>query len=69
VSGEASLVVGGAIPNAKSVGPGESRGPAIVGGARHEMRPGDIAHIPANTPHQFLVPRSFTYYVVKVNAR
>jgi mannose-6-phosphate isomerase-like protein (cupin superfamily) len=30
------------------------------------LKPGDVARIPANTPHQLLVPKSFLYYVIKV---
>jgi quercetin dioxygenase-like cupin family protein len=30
------------------------------------LKLGDIVHIPANTPHQLLVKKNFTYFVIKV---
>jgi mannose-6-phosphate isomerase-like protein (cupin superfamily) len=67
-SGEGTLVVGGKIVNPRTTTPGEVRGPSIQGGVRRQMRPGDVLHIPANTPHQALVAagRQFTYVAVKV---
>jgi mannose-6-phosphate isomerase-like protein (cupin superfamily) len=68
-SGEATLVVGGTIPDSKTTAPGEVRGPNVKDGASHKLKPGDIVHIPANTPHQLLIEpgKQFTYFVVKVN--
>jgi len=65
-SGEATLVVGGTIAGAHEVSKGEVRGKTIEGGERHKLMPGDIVHIAENTPHQLLVPKSFTYFVIKV---
>ena len=67
-SGEATLVVGGTIPNSKTSAPNEIRGANVEGGMKHKLAPGDIVHIPANTPHQLLVDegKQFTYFVVKV---
>lgn len=68
LDGEATEVVGGSIPNSKASKPGELRGPKVVGGVEHVMRPGDIIHISPGTPHQTLVApgKSFTYFVIKV---
>lgn len=54
-SGEATLVTGGAVPDAKLVAPGEQRGSAIKGGNSVPMRPGDYFFVPAGTPHQMIV--------------
>ncbi len=68
-SGEGTLVVGGAIPNPKTTGPGEIRGEAINGGERNHIAAGDIVHIPVNTPHQMLLApgKQITYAVVKID--
>jgi len=55
IEGRATLVTGGVMTGAKRVGPGEMRGSAVEGGARQELRPGDVAHVPAGVPHQMLV--------------
>lgn len=65
-SGAATLIVGGKLAGPHEVSKGEVRGKAIEGGARRSLAPGDIVHIPENTPHQLLVPKSFDYFVVKV---
>ena len=67
-SGEATLVIGGTVPGAKTTAPGEFRGPSIQGGERKALGPGDIVHIPAGVPHQLLVAegKQFTYFVMKV---
>jgi quercetin dioxygenase-like cupin family protein len=31
------------------------RGSSVEGGARQELRAGDVAHVPAGVPHQMLV--------------
>ena len=69
--GEATLVVGGEIVDAKTTAPGEIRGASISGGARHRLEAGDIVHIPAGVPHQLLVEpgRQITYFVAKVESR
>jgi len=68
LEGRATLVTGGAVIGGHSVGPGETRGTSIEGGTRMELRPGDIAHVPAGVPHQMLVAgdKSFAAFVVKV---
>jgi mannose-6-phosphate isomerase-like protein (cupin superfamily) len=68
LQGNATLVSGGTVVNPRTSAPGEIRGPSVQGGVRKSLREGDMAHIPANVPHQLLVqPGSlFTYFVVKV---
>ncbi len=64
--GEASLLVGGTLANRRTAGPGEYRGSAVTGGRKVTMKPGDMVEIPANMPHQLLVPKEFLYFVIKV---
>lgn len=68
LDGHATVVTGGKIADEKSTGPGEVRGKSVEGGARQEIRAGDVVHIPAGTPHQTLVGGgdTVTYFVVKV---
>jgi hypothetical protein len=65
-TGEATLVYGGKMVDAKVTGAGEKRGPSISGGMTKKFLPGDVVHIPAQLPHQLLVKKSFTYTVFKV---
>ncbi|MGA2276193.1 MAG: cupin domain-containing protein [Terracidiphilus sp.] len=55
LEGRATLVTGGTVSGAASIGPGEIRGRSLVGGRRQELRAGDVAHVPAGLPHQMLV--------------
>jgi mannose-6-phosphate isomerase-like protein (cupin superfamily) len=68
LDGRATLVTGGALAGAASVGPGEMRGSSVEGGARQELRAGDVAHVPAGVPHQMLVAgeQTLTCLVLKV---
>jgi mannose-6-phosphate isomerase-like protein (cupin superfamily) len=70
-SGEGTLVVGGKMINPKAgPGIGEYVGTGIEGGERHALAPGDLVHIPAKTPHNFLVAKGkhITYVLVKFPA-
>jgi mannose-6-phosphate isomerase-like protein (cupin superfamily) len=68
LDGRATLVTGGTVVGAETIGPGEIRGTSIQGGTRQELRAGDVAHVPAGVPHQMLVPgeKTFTSFVVKI---
>ena len=68
-SGEATLIVGGEVVGGKTVSPGEVRGEAIRNGVRKTLSAGDIVHVPAGMPHQFLLEpgKQITYFVVKVD--
>lgn len=70
-SGEATIVTGGKMVNAKTEKPGEIRGTSINGGEKHTLAAGDIIHIPAGTPHQLLIQKGkpFAYFVVKVSGQ
>ena len=68
LDGCTTLVTGGAIADGASTGPGEIRGSSIEGGAKQELRAGDVAHVPAGLPHQMLVAsgKTVTCLVMKV---
>jgi hypothetical protein len=67
LDGTCTLIVGGTIPDAKTTGPGEVRGASVQGGTSTILHKGDIVHVPANTPHQMLLPPggTLTYFVIK----
>lgn len=70
-SGEGTLVLGGKMVNLKaSSGIGEYVGTGIEGGERHTLGPGDLVHIPAKIPHNFLIAKGkhITYVLVKFPA-
>ena len=68
LAGAATLVTCVTVAGARTTGPGETRGNAIEGGAAQELRAGDVAHVPAGTPHQMLVSseKPITYFVLKI---
>jgi mannose-6-phosphate isomerase-like protein (cupin superfamily) len=70
-AGEASIVIGGRIPNGHTTTAHEVRGPAIEGGEKQTLHPGDILHIAPKTPHQMILEpgQKLDYYAVKVEAR
>jgi mannose-6-phosphate isomerase-like protein (cupin superfamily) len=71
VDGSATLLTGGELTNPTSVGNGDLHGAGILHATKTSLAKGDIVHIPANTPHQLLIPNNgtFTYFVVKVKER
>jgi len=70
VEGEATIITGGTIRNAKVEKPGEIRGASITGGERRKVVAGDVIHIAPNTPHQMLIEpgKALTYFVMKVTS-
>jgi mannose-6-phosphate isomerase-like protein (cupin superfamily) len=68
LSGSATLLTGGMVTSARSVAPGETRGTGIEGGTAQTLRAGDVVHVPAGTPHQFLLrgDETITSLVMKV---
>lgn len=67
-SGNATLVYGGTIADAKTTQAHEMRGPSINGASEKKLAPGDVVTIPAKVPHQLKLDagKEFTYFVVKV---
>lgn len=67
IDGEATFVTGGAMVGGKATRPGQWAGTDVKGGQTHHLTKGDVIVIPAGTPHWFKeVPKSISYYVVKV---
>jgi mannose-6-phosphate isomerase-like protein (cupin superfamily) len=68
LAGAATLVTGGTVTGGRIVAPGETRGESIAGGTPRNLRPGDVAHVPAGTPHQMLLKgdETITSLVMKV---
>jgi quercetin dioxygenase-like cupin family protein len=69
VEGNATVVTGGEMREAREVAPGELRAATVEGGEPHELHKGDVLAIPNGVPHQFVaVSDPFLYFVVKVQA-
>ena len=71
LDGEAEVVTGGEVVNAKETKPGEKRGDSVRGGTRQPFRPGDAIRIEPQTAHQVLLKPGghLRYFVVKIKAR
>ena len=70
LSGEATLVYGGTVTNARETSPGQIRGDGIAGGTSLVVRAGDFLQIPAGMPHLFTVASpSVKFRYVVFNAR
>lgn len=71
LDGEAEIITGGQVTNAKDTAPGEKRGDGVQGGTKQPFRAGDAIRIEPQTAHQILLNPGgyFRYFVVKVKAR
>jgi mannose-6-phosphate isomerase-like protein (cupin superfamily) len=71
IDGSATLLSGGELANPTPAGAGDTHGTSILHATTTTLSKGDIVHIPANTPHQLLIPKNgtLTYFVVKVKER
>jgi len=67
-AGEATIVYGGSIQDAKDTGNGEIRGPKHLGGKSQKVAAGDVLVMPPGIPHQTIVEpgKSFFVLIVKV---
>ena len=65
--GRATLVIGGELVDPEILPRHQQRADSIRGGARRELEPGDIVHIPAAVPHQLIIApgEQFMYELVK----
>jgi len=70
VEGEATLVVGGTMVEAKRTAPDQMRAPSLDGGTTYHLSKGDVITIPAKTPHWFKeVPtKTVAYYAVNIES-
>lgn len=67
LDGEATFVVGGKMVGGTVSRPGQWLGSDITGGETHHIGKGEVFVIDAGVPHWFKdVPKSVTYFVVKV---
>jgi mannose-6-phosphate isomerase-like protein (cupin superfamily) len=68
VDGEATMITGGKLENAKQTEPGQIRGTGVAGGQTHRLSKGDVITIPAKTPHWWReVPtKTVAYYAVNI---
>jgi mannose-6-phosphate isomerase-like protein (cupin superfamily) len=71
VEGSATLLSGGELDNPTTSAPGEVHGTSILHATTTSLSKGDVVHIPANTPHQLLLPKgaTLTYFVIKVKEK
>ena len=67
-SGEARLIYGGEVVDAKQTAPNEVRGPSIRNGTSVHVSSGDVIHFAAGVPHQWIVDpgKQITYLVVHI---
>jgi mannose-6-phosphate isomerase-like protein (cupin superfamily) len=66
LEGEATLVTGGEILEARTIARDEIRGTSVRGGETRRLRKGDVLVVPAGVPHWFTeVQPPLLYYVVK----
>jgi mannose-6-phosphate isomerase-like protein (cupin superfamily) len=68
VEGEATMVVGGTMVDARRTAPDQMRAPSATGGTTYHLTRGDVITIPARTPHWFKeVPtKTVAYYAVNI---
>jgi mannose-6-phosphate isomerase-like protein (cupin superfamily) len=68
VEGEATMVTGGKLVDAKQTAPGQIRGTSVAGGQTQRLSKGDVITIPAKTPHWWReVPtKTVAYYAVNI---
>src|ERR1051325_7885032 len=67
VEGDATFVTGGTPVGQKQTKAGQFIATDVKGGESHKLTKGDVIVVPAGTPHWFKeVPKSVSYYVVKV---
>jgi quercetin dioxygenase-like cupin family protein len=67
VEGEATFVTGGKMVGGQSTRADQWLGTDITGGETRRLVKGDVIVVPAGVPHWFKeVPKSVSYYVVKV---
>jgi mannose-6-phosphate isomerase-like protein (cupin superfamily) len=70
VEGEATIVVGGTMVDAKRTAADQMRAPSIDGGTTYHLSTGDVITIPAKTPHWFReVPsKTVAYYAINIES-
>lgn len=64
--GEATILYGGTIENAKDTGSGEIRGPRHLGGTSQKIAKGDVLVMPPGVAHQTIVEPGKMFFVLIV---
>jgi len=69
--GEATILYGGSIEEARDTGNGEIRGPRVLAGKSQKVATGDVLVMPPGIPHQTVVEpgKSFFVLIVKVQRK
>lgn len=69
VRGTAIFVIGGSLVDAQTLPRKQIEGTAIDGGANHTIGPGDIVHVPVNTPHHLIIDpeNPYMYLLIKLD--
>src|SRR6202049_817172 len=71
VEGEATLIVGGKMVDAKRTAPDQMRAPSVEGGTTYHLSKGDVITIPAKTPHWFkeVKTQTIAHYAITLEGR
>lgn len=64
--GEATILYGGSIEEARDTGNGEIRGPRVVGAKAQKVSAGDVLVMPPGIPHQTVVEPGKLFFVLIV---
>lgn len=67
--GEATILYGGSIENAKDTGNGEIRGPRHIGGKSQRVAAGDVLVMPPGVAHQTIVEPGKLFFVLIVKVQ
>ena len=67
--GEATILYGGSIEDAKDTGNGEIRGPRHVGGKSQKVAAGDVLVVPPGVAHQTIVEPGKLFFVLIVKVQ
>ena len=69
VRGHATFVIGGEMVDPKNMPRKQTRAASIRGGAKRDLRPGDVVNVPRAVPHQIMLApgEKFMYYLIKLD--
>lgn len=67
--GEATILYGGSIEDARDTGNGEIRGPRLVAGKSQKVMAGDVLVMPPGVPHQTIVEPGKLFFVLIVKVQ
>ncbi len=69
VRGTATFLIGGELTEAENRPRKQIRGKGLVGGTSHKIGPGDVVHVPVNTPHHLVIEpgKPYMYLLAKLD--